>query len=187
MPRSGPNFVKVDTPEELEASLREQLGNEFVARDSWRRITDRHLADYREVLGRRAPRVEGARDVAVLAFADELEQAPELLRAYGATFDGADEVTLVIHAPGTDPDALGERLGPVVEAVGLDGEDAADLMAMATPATPEHESRLARGLDAVLTRREVVGRLGELPRFDEDGLAGLRVLAERRWAQATAA
>jgi hypothetical protein len=31
-----------------------------------------------------------------------------------------------------------------------------------------------------------VGRLGELPRFDEDGLAELRVLAERCWAQATA-
>jgi hypothetical protein len=183
MPRSGPNWKKVDTPAELEAVLREQLGNEFVDRDSWRRITDRHLADYREALGRRAPRVQGARDVAVLAFADELIASPELLRAYGEAFDGADEITLVIHAPGTDPDALGERLGPLVEAVGLDGDDAADLLAMPTPATPEHEAILARGVDAVLSRREVAGRLGELPRFDEHGLDALRGLAESRWSR----
>ena len=44
----------------------------------------------------------GAREFAVLAFADELVERPELLAAYGERFGGADDATLVIYAPGWD-------------------------------------------------------------------------------------
>jgi hypothetical protein len=183
LPRSGPNFAKVDTPAELEASLREKLGNEFVARDSWTVIADRHIADYRAALGRPGKRVDGARDVAVLAFAEELMQFPEMLRAYGDTFTGDDAATLVIHAPEDDVEALGAQLAPVVDAAGLAGDDAADLLAVPSTPTPEHMAYLARGVDAVLSRRPAPGRLAQLPRFDDSALPDLRRHAEGLWAE----
>ena len=44
--------------------------------------------------------IEGARARAVLAFADELVADPSLLAAWSAAFDGSDDITLVIYAPG---------------------------------------------------------------------------------------
>jgi len=85
------------------------------------------------------------RDFTVLAYADELIASPDMLRAYGTAFGGADRATLVIHAPGADPDALEEQLGPVVQAVGMASDDSADLLAVAGPRTTQHETYLARG------------------------------------------
>jgi len=101
--------------------------------------------------------LEDARRVAILAFADELIADPSLLRAYGSVVSGADDATLVIVT--ADSDALVVAVG----AAGLDGDDAADLLAVET-APP--------GVDAVLSRREQ----GGLPRYDDTSLDGLRAL-----------
>jgi hypothetical protein len=168
IPERGANFVKVDTPDEFERALQEQLGNDFIDRDSWERIADRHLADYRMLLGRRRP-IEDARELAVVAFADELIEDPQLLAGWGRTFGGDDPVTLVIRA--TDAQAV--ELAGAVNSVGLDGDSDADLLALdADPA------RLAEGARAVYSRRALDGAFAAVPRYDDSALASLRGLLE---------
>jgi Glycosyl transferase family 2 len=101
--------------------------------------------------------LERARGVAVLAFSDELVADPALLEAYGQAIAGADDMTLVIVT--SDPEPLVEA----VAAAGLDGEDAADLIAVSAPPP---------GVTALLSRREH----GGLPRYDETSVAALREL-----------
>ena len=124
-----------------------------------------------------AERLDGARSHAVLSFADELVDDPSLLAAWSETFTGADDITLVIYAPGWSPEDAGARLGPVVEAAGLGTEDAADLMAVATTATPALEAQLAAGCSAVLTGRAVRVPFTALPAVAADALPGLRAAA----------
>ena len=124
-----------------------------------------------------AERLDGARAHAVLSFADELVDDPSLLAAWSETFTGADDITLVIYAPGWSPEDAGARLGPVVEAAGLGAEDAADLMAVATTATPALEAQLAAGCSAVLTGRAVRVPFTALPAVAADALPGLRAAA----------
>jgi glycosyltransferase involved in cell wall biosynthesis len=130
-------------------------------------------------LTRPAPvqRLDGARSHAVLSFADELVSDPSLLAAWAQSFTGADDVTLVIYAPGWSPEDAGTRLGPLVEAAGLGAEDAADLMAVATTATPALEAQLAAGCSAVLTGRAVRVPFTALPAVAADALPGLRAAA----------
>jgi glycosyltransferase involved in cell wall biosynthesis len=124
-----------------------------------------------------AQRLEGARGHAVLGFADELVDDPSLLAAWSETFSGSDDVTLVIYAPGWSPEDAGARLGAAVEAAGLGADDAADLMAVATAATPALEAQLAAGASAVLTGRAVRAPFTALPAVAADALPGLRAVA----------
>ena len=96
--------------------------------------------------------IEGARSRAVLAFADELVADPSLLGAWCEAFDGSDDITLVIYAPDWSAERAGETLGAVVAQAGLDGDDAADLLALATPATVALEASLARAARCSLPR-----------------------------------
>jgi hypothetical protein len=66
------------------------------------------------------PRLEGVRSFAVLAFADELVAAPEMLTAYASCFSGSDDATLVVA--GEDFSGLAAALADD----GLDGEDGPD-------------------------------------------------------------
>ena len=109
--------------------------------------------------------------------ADELVADPSLLAAWSDTFTGADDITLVIYAPGWSAEDAGARLGAAVEAAGLGTEDAADLMAVATTATPALEAQLAGGCSAVLTRRAVPAPFTPLPAVAADALPGLRAAA----------
>jgi hypothetical protein len=124
-----------------------------------------------------AQRLDGARSHAVLCFADELVDDPSLLAAWSQTFTGADDLTLVIYAPGWSAEEAGARLGAAVEAAGLGAADAADLMAVATTATPALEAQLATGCSAVLTGRAVRAPFTALPAVAADALPGLRAAA----------
>jgi glycosyltransferase involved in cell wall biosynthesis len=124
-----------------------------------------------------AQRLDGARAHAVLAFADELVGDPSLLAGWAATFTGADDITLVIYAPGWSTDDAGARLGSVVEAAGLGADDAADLMAVAATATPALEAQLAAGCSAVLTACAPPAPFTALPTVAADAMAGLRAVA----------
>ncbi len=115
--------------------------------------------------------IEGARRRAVLAFADELVAESSLLAAWARAFDGSDDVTLVIYAPDWSPERAGESLGPLVAQAGLDGDDAADLLALATPATVALEASLARGASAVLTAGAPRPPFAALARVDAESLA----------------
>ena len=123
--------------------------------------------------------IEGARARAVLAFADELVADPSLLAAWSAAFDGSDDVTLVIYAPDWSAERAGESLGPVVAQAGLDGDDAADLLALATPATVALEASLARGASAVLTARAPRPPFAALARVDAATVGTLAQVARR--------
>jgi hypothetical protein len=164
IPERGANFVKVDTTDEFERALQEHLGNDFIDRDSWERIAARHVADYRMLLGRRRP-LPDARELAVVAFADELIEDPRLLAAWGGAFGGDDPVTLVVRT--TDAEAA--QLAAAVEAVGLNGDSDADLLALDLDL-----ARLAEGATAVFSRRALDGPLAAVPRYDEGGLDAMR-------------
>jgi hypothetical protein len=69
-----------------------------------------------------------ARGVTVLALAEDLLAGPALLEAWGRTFDGSDDVTLVIATPTAALEQTAAALGELAAAAQLDGEDAADLL-----------------------------------------------------------
>jgi glycosyltransferase involved in cell wall biosynthesis len=148
---------------------------------TWERTALATFTAYERVLARaeRAPEVEGLRRFAALAFADELIESPELLRAYGRAFRGDDDATLVIV--GLD-DRVGERLEAAVREAGLDDEEGPDLLGLRVAEDDVSETLLPSRVEAVLSRREP-GKLSA-PRFDESQIEELRALAERRWREA---
>jgi SAM-dependent methyltransferase len=121
--------------------------------------------------------IEGARGFATLAFAEELVFDPSLLAAYAERFSGSDDATLVIYAPGVDLGELEARLGALVGELALDGDDAADLLALPLERDPEVEAGLAERVDAVLARRPPAGAFRTLPHFHDGTLDDLRALA----------
>jgi len=98
-----------------------------------------------------------ARATVVLAFAEELVADPVLLEAYGSLVGGDDDVTLVIVLPDEGDPA---PLIAAVAAAGLDGEEAAELIAVPTEPPVAH---------AVLSRRAY----RDLERIDETRLDAL--------------
>jgi hypothetical protein len=150
-----------------------------VAHDPWNEAARREL----NATGRRAGwiaggsgpapagRIDGTRAFATLADADELSSRPELLAAYAAAFGADDDATLVIRV-GDEPEAL-ERLQGAVAAAGLDGDDAADLLAVPGALRP-HD--LAAQVDAVLSAELPEGPLAALPCAATAGTAALRRL-----------
>jgi GT2 family glycosyltransferase len=117
-----------------------------------------------------APPEAPVRRLTGLAFADELLERPELLAAYGRTFSGADDATLVIRTNGSV-----DRLAALVEELGLGGEEGPDLLAVGPEAGGEEE--LAVLAAYVLSGRDLGGALAELPRFDAASVPGARALA----------
>ncbi len=117
--------------------------------------------------------IDGARRFATLAAADEVLERPELLAGYGEVFGGHDDATLVIA--GTH-DHLAS-LGPLVERLGLDGADTADLVGLPVQEGPAGLVPVAACVDALLTGRPL--RLPvPLPRVDDARVAQLRALAD---------
>ena len=111
--------------------------------------------------------IEDARTMAVLAFADELVERPELLRAYGECFCSDDDVTLVIYSPGSDPAALEPELFAAAATAGLDGDDTADLLALPLGERADDDRMLAASVDALLSERTPAWAFGALPRFGD--------------------
>ena len=117
--------------------------------------------------------IDGARRFATLATADEMLERPELLAGYGDVFGGHDDATLVIA--GTHEHLA--SLGPLVERLGLDGADAADLVGLAVDEGPASLVPVAARVDALLTGRPL--RLPvPLPRVDDARIHELRRLAD---------
>jgi hypothetical protein len=122
------------------------------------------------------PRIDGARSFVTLADAAELGARPELLAAYASVFSAADDATLVIRL-GSDPEALA-ALEAAVAVAGLDGEDAADLLAVPAEGPAALSlAALAPSVDAVLSAALPDGPLAALPCAGADGVAALAALA----------
>jgi hypothetical protein len=108
------------------------------------------------------------RAVGVLAFADELLAAPELLAAYAAAVSDADDVTLVIQA--ADLEAATTSLGELAERAGLASAEAADLLLVSAA---DEAALLAAPIRFVYSRRRPPAAFGSLARLDEHGLGAL--------------
>jgi hypothetical protein len=136
-------------------------------------------SDARAAIAEAAQRAEGARrqaeaiearTVRVLAFAAELSERPDLLRAYAATFSAADDVTLLIHAPAGTLRETAVALGPALEAAGLDGDDGPDLVLYDSGAAAD---LLGAGPIALYSERPAEGELGTLRRCGPHELSAL--------------
>ncbi len=145
--------------------------------------TDPWCAPARELLAetltgrpRRMPAdpLAGARRFVTLAYADELVADPELLAAYGATFDSDADATLAIDASRLTPAAAAEALARLVSELGMDGSGTAHLIAVLGPIDVAMRERLPANVDALLTR---VPRAIATPAFDAGSIRALRELA----------
>ena len=175
-PRAATRMREKFAPEVVTEQLLECYGRLMAQRGvAPHRLASRAAAA--EAVAAAAQPLDGARAHAVLAFADELVGDPSLLAGWAATFTGADDITLVIYAPGWSTEDAGARLGSVVEAAGLGADDAADLMAVAATATPALEAQLAAGCSAVLTACAPPAPFTALPAVAADAMAGLRAAA----------
>jgi hypothetical protein len=131
------------------------------------------LAALERAAGEPATAAPDTRAAAVVAFADELLESPELLSAYAGAVNGDTPVTLVIHAPPARAGELGTALGDAVAAAGLEDPDAADLLLHPCDSV---EDLLAAPVRAVYTRRAKPAALTTLPRLDDTSIARLAQL-----------
>lgn len=124
------------------------------------------------------------RGFVTLADGDELIEDRALLAGYGGAFSGADDASLVV--------LVGEERMPALSTVigeaGLDGEDAAEIVALPVhgPRSSALASELAPHVHAVLGRRRPDEAFAITPHVDGSGAARLRSLAERRWVRVPA-
>jgi hypothetical protein len=99
--------------------------------------------------------------MALLVFADEALQSPEVLAAVASPEAGVTQ--LVLYAPDGDSAQLAADLGPAFERPGM---SELDVVLLAVPRSAETEETVASRVDAVITARELDGPLAELPRLD---------------------
>jgi len=116
------------------------------------------------------PAAPATRASAIVAFADELIERPEMLVAYAGAVDGSTDATLLIHAPAGEAEAAAEGLQQALAGAGLDGPDAADLLLYPCDDVAQ---LLAAPVRAVYSRRAKPGALATLPLLDDTGLARL--------------
>ncbi len=129
--------------------------------------------------------MDGARDAAYVAFADELIADPVLLRTYAGLVSGDDPITLVVYGPEGDAGELAEGITATAEAAGLSDDGSADVLAIALGSRVD-EAALARATDGVLTNRRPAGPLSRLRRFDGEMLDGLLAHGRRTAARSGA-
>jgi hypothetical protein len=95
--------------------------------------------------------------VTALAFAEEIIADATLLRAWARAFDGRADATLVIHTLAEHAEAL----VAAVTALGLEGEDGPDLLAI------EADAALAGSVDAIFSRLDLGDDAFSAPRYDD--------------------
>jgi CTP:molybdopterin cytidylyltransferase MocA len=123
----------------------------------------------------------GARRFVALVDAEQLVAVPELVSAYASRFGADDDATLVIHAAGASWATLSAAVPRLIAEVGLDGDDAPDMVFTTEP--PERLHAIASGADAVLGA-ETYG--SERPVFGVADADSLRLLARRVWSRVVA-
>jgi FkbM family methyltransferase len=125
------------------------------------------------------------RDLAVLAFADELDSNPALLAAWATTFDDDDEITLVIHPCGYSESEVARRIGAAACAAGIDDPDdsSPDLIALTGPLGHEEDLQLVGCCAALFSRRRPGQPFDGLRQVDELTVSKLRDLLPAGHAQ----
>lgn len=153
-----------------------ELGRDLLRTpEELREIVGWHKERAREaVVGASRPAAPGAASepvlVEVCAFADELIEAPDMLRAWAAEFAGDDPVTLVITSGEMAAESVaGQLLSAMAEAGLANTADEATMELQEGPVPP--------GVDAVYTRSPLRAAATGLVRVDDSALAAVRGLA----------
>ena len=110
--------------------------------------------------------IDPTRAVTTLAFADELVERPDLLRAYAESYGPGDDASLVLWTPAASAAELLEQAETAIEAAGLDGDKLPDILLAPLPGSPAVDLELSRRADALLSDWPAAGRIGALPRFE---------------------
>lgn len=124
---------------------------------------------------------DAPRRFTVLALADDVVAQPALLSAYAEQFTPADSATLVIYAPGRDPDEAGVLVSGALSAAGV-GDDGPDMMLVAVEEDPQFELTVALEASVLLADEEPLGTFSKLPRVSRHDARDLRAFAEAVWA-----
>jgi Methyltransferase domain len=117
-----------------------------------------------------------SRRFAVVAFADELLERPELLARYAGCMSPEDDASLVLWGPGLDEGALRGMAWDAARAAGLDERRLPHLVALAHADIFEADRFLAERADALLSEWPPIGRIAELPRYGAADTEGLRAM-----------
>jgi GT2 family glycosyltransferase len=149
------------------ASIRDVARRDEQVRNGWATMHERWRGHWPEELPGGAPvlptpaaaadpelELGQLRGFVALAFADELIANPELLAAFADHFGPDDDVTLTIYAPDGNPAVVEQELVQAIKAAGVDDARCPDLLALATPGSPETELKLASSADAIFSNRE---------------------------------
>lgn len=117
------------------------------------------------------------RSVTVVAFADELVAAPELVDAWTRAFNGDDDITLVVQADGWSMDEVAGRLGPMLAEAerNYDGSSA-DVLAVSGPIAPDDQQALVDRCGAIFGRGPAPAPFAQLRQVDDRSLSELRDL-----------
>jgi hypothetical protein len=123
--------------------------------------------------------VDATKEFTVAAFAAEIHERPELLRAFADRFGPEDDVSLVLWGAGYDANALIASVGHAAAAAGVDPDRLPDVLLLPLPGSPEADRELAGRADAVLSEWPAAGQLGTLPAYGVADVAELRHAADR--------
>jgi hypothetical protein len=139
-------------------------------------VTDRVTT--RAAVPRRADRAAvglgEARGLVTLCFAADVLNEPSLLTRYAERVDDADDATLVIYAPDSDPGLTGTMLTVLVSELGLGSDGSPDMLALPYAGRAPDERALALGVDAVLSLRPPWGAFTGRPWVHPGNLDTLR-------------
>ncbi len=125
----------------------------------------------RVVAGATAPAIDATRRFTVTAFADELRERPELLRAYVNDFGPQDDASLILWGPGREEAPLLALVEETIAAAGIDDSQLGDVLLLPGAMSAAVDAALAERSNAVLSDWPAVGRLGALPRYEAAALA----------------
>ena len=81
-------------------------------------------------------KLRGARAFVTVLEAWQDAADPRLLDGLSSEFGADDDVTLLLYAPGADPESLLSALEPLLAARALDGPSSPDLLALTDPIGP---------------------------------------------------
>ena len=118
--------------------------------------------------------LDDMRNLAVLAYVDDLVANPMALAAYGSHFREDDDATLVVYAPDEPESDAVARLTRALVAAGVDPDHGPDMLLFAAPGGEATERALAERVLAVYAHGAVSGPLGPLPRYSTEDVVALR-------------
>jgi len=127
--------------------------------------------------------LDQTRGFCVLASAEELIDSPTALAGYAASFQAADDATLLIYAPDRESQEIFPALERGLAAAGVAADATGpDMLLLATPRTPAMEAEIAQRASAVYAQQDVGGAFTALPRFAPADVARLRAAFDARHA-----